>query len=93
MPPLYVGRTKNLQQRYFQHTARTGHSKNDFHSRFAEWAKELGLALSVSDLLFVSLRTRDDLNRAFDEVAHNDDVEFLIEQILMQFCRPSFSLK
>ena len=93
MPPLYVGRTKNLQQRYFQHTARTGHNKNDFHSRFTEWARRLELPLSVSDLLFVSLRTRDDLNRTFDDLARNDDVELLIEQLLMQFCRPSFSLK
>ena len=92
MPPLYVGRTRDLRQRYSQHTAKTGHSKNDFHSRFTKWADALQLDLSVGDLLFVSLMTREDLGRTLGDVPQHD-VEFLIEQILMQFCRPSFSLK
>lgn len=92
MPPLYVGRTENLRRRYLQHTAKSGHGKNDFHSRFTQWADTLDLHLSVSDLLFVSVRTRDDLSLALDEFAQ-DEVELLMEQILIQFCRPSFSLK
>ena len=92
MPPLYVGRTKNLRQRYLQHTAKTGHRKNDFHSRFSTWADAVKLDVGVSDLLFVSVRTREEVSRALHKV-DSDDIEFLIEQILMQFCRPSFSLK
>ena len=92
MPPLYVGRTRNLRQRYLQHTVKRGHNKNDFYSRFTELAAALELHISVSDLLFVSLRTSDELGRALPDVAP-DDVELLIEQLLMQFCRPPFSLK
>ena len=92
MPPLYVGKAKNLRRRYLGHTINTGHTKNDFHSRFTAWAHELQLQLSVNDLLFVSLKTRPALTSALND-ATEDDVESLIEQMLMQFCRPAFSLK
>ena len=92
MPPLYVGRTRNLRQRYLQHTAGRGDDKNDFHSRFSACAAALQLQLSVSDLLFVSIRTKTELSQVLADVA-TDDVESLLEQILMQFCRPPFSLK
>ena len=86
MPPLYVGRTGNLRNRYTQHVDR-GRSENTFHSRFSECETKLQLDISVSDLLFVSIvtRKRDDVER--------DDTESLIEQILMQFCHPAFSLR
>ena len=92
MPPLYVGKTKNLRRRYLDHTTATARHKNDFHSRFTTWATELQLQLAVNDLLFVSLKTRPALNRALDDTTE-EDLESLIEQMLMQFCRPAFSLK
>ena len=92
MPPLYVGRTRNLRRRYLQHTIKSDKSKNDFHSRFAECAAALQLQLSVSDLLFVSVRTEYELSQVLSDVAQ-DDTELLIEQMLMQFCRPPFSLR
>ena len=92
MPPLYVGRTGNLRERYRQHTTKINADKNDFHSRFSGWAAALQLQLSISDLLFVSVRTRYELSQVLSDV-EGDDVELLIEQILMQFCRPPFSLK
>ena len=86
MPPLYVGRTTNLKQRYIQHVE-GWRSDNTFRSRFTECEARIQLDIGVSDLLFVSIVTRKK-----DDVEH-DDVESLIEQILMQFCRPVFSLK
>ena len=85
MPPLYVGRAKNLQRRYVQHT-RGG----PFHERFQECVQEAVLPLSVSDLLFVCIKTAGQ----FENVAASTDrLESLLETILMQTCRPPFSLK
>ena len=89
MPPLYVGRTANLKRRYEQHLTKM-EGKNDFHTRFTECVAELGLDLKISDLLFVCVKTHDELNRILDEF---ENVELLVEQILMQFCRPPFSLR
>ncbi len=87
MPPLYVGRTSNLRRRYLEHT--TGSA---FHSRFTNYVTTLGLKVSVSDLIFVCIKTERGLDRAFGDLAQ-DDVDKLIERLLMQFCRPPFSLK
>ena len=89
MPPLYVGRTANLRVRYQQHLAKTK-GKNDFHTRFSECIAESDLDLKISDLLFVCVKTHDELKKRLDSF---DNVELLVEQILMQFCRPPFSLK
>ena len=89
MPPLYVGRTANLKGRYQQHlTEKRG--RNDFHNRFSECMNNTDVKLQVSDLLFVCVKTRDELNQELDRF---DKVELLVEQVLMQFCRPPFSLK
>ena len=89
MPPLYVGRTANLKARYQQHVMETT-GRNDFHTRVMEFVAASGLSLRVSDLLFACVRTHDDLNRKLGKF---DNVERLVEQILMRFCRPPFSLK
>ena len=86
MPPLYVGRSRNLRKRYTQHVE-GNQPDNNFHSRFSECEARLQLDIRVSDLLFVSIVTRKE-----NEVVR-DDVEALVEQILMQFCRPVFSLR
>ena len=89
MPPLYVGRTANLKVRYQQHLADT-RGRNVFHARFTECMRQSDFSLTVSDLLFVCVSTRDTLNRTLDRFPH---VERLVEQILMQFCHPPFSLR
>lgn len=92
MPPLYVGRTRSLKQRYLQHTAGNFGRKNSFHTRFSECVSNLNLTISVSDLLFVCIRT-EQIPGATPDGVDEDDREKLIEQILMNFCRPPFSLR
>ena len=87
MPPLYVGRTGNLKRRYLEHTA-----GSTFHSRFTDHVAKLGLKIGVSDLLFVCINTEQGLDKVLGGVAQND-LDKLIERVLMQFCRPPFSLK
>jgi len=93
MPPLYVGRTGNLKRRYLQHV-KGSYEKNDFHSRFTGHVKKLQLKISVSDLLFACIRTPKELSHAFAKhEGEEKDLNGLIEQILMQFCRPPFNLR
>ena len=92
MPPLYVGRTRSLKQRYLQHTAIKRRNQNDFHSRFIKCVSNLELTIGVSDLLFVCISTERNPGETPDGV-NEDDRERLIEQILMNFCRPPFSLR
>lgn len=89
MPPLYVGRTANLKGRYLQHLTETK-GRNDFHTRFTECVAKSNMTLKVDDLLFVCVRTHDELGRTLDQFSN---VELLVEQMLMQFCRPPFSLR
>lgn len=91
MPPLYVGRAANLRQRYVQHTEGHGDG-NVFHSRFAECVDRLQLSISVSDLLFVCVKTPKGLIAVLRDAGITDPEE-LIEQILMRFCRPPFSIR
>ena len=90
MPPLYVGRTRNLQRRYAQHTSGQK-GRNDFYKRFTTYVRDQDLKLLVSDLLFVCIRTAD-----IDPAKlHLDSkaVEALIEHVLIRLGRPSFSLR
>lgn len=97
MPPLYVGRTNNLKQRYLQHTHNYGSKKNTFHSRFTEFAETIELKIAVSELLFVCIESdkSDESGESRGILGNSDESDFnrLIEQLLMQFCRPPFSLK
>lgn len=92
MPPLYVGRTNNLKQRYLQHTQPRDFTRNDFHSRFTECVKDLNLKISVTDLLFVCIKTPNELREVLGD-SDESESNLLIEHILMQFCRPPFSLR
>ena len=92
MPPLYVGRTSSLRRRYLDHTDARALHKNTFHSRFSQCVKALGLKIAVSDLLFVCITTPVELRRA---LANTTDTRLnaMLERVLMQCCRPPFSLK
>lgn len=60
--PLYVGLTKNLYNRYQQHT--TESDKNSFNKRFESFSKEKGLNKSVKDLIFVGITLPLNLDEA-----------------------------
>ena len=91
MPPLYVGKTANLKKRYIQHTEGRGDG-NVFHSRFVSCVDTIGVPIAVSDLLFVCVKTPERLARALENAGVTNPEE-LVEQILMGFCRPPFSLR
>ena len=87
MPPLYIGQTKNLNARYNQHVKQSP-NKNNFNSRFSGYIKETFFNLTVSDLLFVCIQTKNDFA---DNQEQDKKVSQLIEHILIRLCRPSFS--
>ena len=92
MPPLYVGRTNNIKRRYLQHVQEPNFEKNSFHHRFTECVNELDLKISVSDLLFVCIQTPPELRPVLG-TSDQSEANVLMEQILMQFCRPPFSIR
>ena len=92
MPPLYVGRTNSLKDRYLQHTDSRRFNENTFHSRFTKCAEDLNLKISVTDLLFVCIETPKELRKALGE-SDESEPNLLIEHMLMQLCRPPFSLR
>jgi hypothetical protein len=92
MPPLYVGRTNNLKQRYLQHTKASEPQKNVFFSRFQECVERLRLKISVGDLIFACIETPSAMRDLLGDSDESDSNQ-LIEHLLMQFCRPPFSIK
>ena len=90
LPPLYVGMTNNLKRRYIDHTDPPDPRKNVFHNRLQQCLDSLELKLSANDLLFVSLTTPSTLSYADGDVTEKEFNE-LVEQILMQSCRPTLS--
>ena len=91
MPPLYVGRTNNLKRRYLEHTSKDLESST-FSKRFGEYVETLDHKIRVNDLLFVCIRTSERLNQVFDKFGEKD-LNALVEQILLQSCRPPFSMR
>ena len=89
MPPLYVGKTVNLNVRCQEHIHGTG--KGDFHTRFESFAEGVRTPCRrVSDLLFFCVET--------DEVVPTDDpdrvpLEDVVEEILKFTCNPVYSVK
>ena len=80
MPPLYIGKTRNLAARYNSHI--TDPRSGTFHSRFVSHAKKQKLRQKeVRDLLFVTLRTQD---------KGHDIEEDLVEGILKLVSRPPY---
>ena len=90
-PPLYVGKTDNLRRRYNHHTASPTLHANTFHRRFAECARQFDLGLSVSDLIFVCIRTGRDVEDKLSATADTQEINSLLEEILKRLCRPPFS--
>ncbi len=86
LPPLYVGKTKNLYTRCYQHINGTN-SVNDFHTRFEKYLEKIenATAKRISDLLFVCITTGE-------IVGHNNDVEGLIESIIQNLAKPKYSV-
>ena len=91
LPPLYIGRTNNLKKRYLQHAGDSAIEINNFNSRFTNCVKDLGLKLSVSDLLFICIETPHRLRQFFGD--DDSETNQLIEQILIRICHPPFSIR
>ena len=86
--PLYVGKADNLRTRYEQHV--NGSAGNDFNRRFQTFMESFpNLALSVSDLLFVSIEFEPEVNRRLRTFQLNE----LLENIMLRACRPPFSMR
>jgi hypothetical protein len=84
LPPLYVGKAKDLNIRCFQHI-NNNQKGNSFHTRFEDYAREKNLKVKkVSDLLFVALRTEEDSSLS-------DQAEDLVEAILKYLAKPKYS--
>lgn len=91
LSPLYVGKTKNLKDRYDQHVSPAPLGKNIFNQRFSEHAKNFldKFALRVSDLLFVCILTKKD-NIHYEKA---EDITTFLEKLLIRLCKPVFSEK
>ena len=89
MPPLYVGKTKDLRQRYNQHVTGKTNDENNFHRRFTSHIKSLASipALTVSDLIFACVLT----DRHSSAMLDAKDLTDLLENLLLRLCRPPFS--
>jgi hypothetical protein len=95
MPPLYIGKTNNLNLRCHRHRTSSSSEENNFHNRFEQFAK--GEALNkknllthnIEDLIFVCIKT-DKL-----EISGNLDTnsEELLEEIFKLYARPPYGEK
>lgn len=90
MPPLYVGKTDDLKERYYQHIeGETISNKNTFHNRFNLFAKKNDLHFKVSDLVFACIKTDTEISESLRE----NNLNWLLEQVVMSLCRPTFSIR
>ena len=96
MPPLYIGKTNNLNIRCRQHRSNLNIDENNFHSRFENFTKnkvlennEHLLTQNVEDLIFVCIKT-DTLENTHQD---NTKSEELLEEIFKLFARPPYSEK
>lgn len=95
MPPLYIGKTNNLNLRCHQHRTSSTSEENNFHNRFEKFAKEEALykkkllTHNIEDLIFVCIKT-DKL-----EISGNLDTnsEELLEEIFKLYARPPYGEK
>jgi len=91
--PLYVGRSKNIRNRYGQHVS----GRTKFYERFSQFVEEynknsldkdpndIKINLKVSDLVFSALPIGSDLE------SDDEEITTLIESILMNIVQPPFS--
>ena len=89
MPPLYVGKSTNLRQRYGQHVSVDETQLSGFGKRFNLYADELGLPLQVADLVFACVRSPVQLS----DFGRDEDHERLLEHVLIRIARPPFGLR
>lgn len=91
LPPLYVGKTIDLKNRYLQHRDGTPNQKNVFRNRFIEHSQKCSIKvpLLVSDLLFVCIPT----SLKTSKLVSQEKVNTLVEKVLLQLCKPMFSVK
>ena len=89
MSPLYIGKADSISDRYNQHVKGMSTDKNDFHNRFTQYALQVDLQLSVSDLLFVCIRTESSVNAEL----RKNELNKLSEQVVMRIAKPPFSIK
>jgi len=94
MPPLYIGKTNNLNIRCRQHRSNTNFDENNFHTRFENYMKnkvlenqEQHLTQYVEDLIFVCIKTDAFENTEKD----NTKSEEILEEIFKIFARPPYS--
>ncbi|MEX0943966.1 MAG: hypothetical protein WD002_15655 [Pseudomonadales bacterium] len=87
--PLYVGKTENLKDRYFQHVNERDPERNVFHNRFQRFSRFVDCPISVSDLLFVCIRTSSDTTTVFSDSRSSD----LLEHVIMNLVNPPFSMR
>lgn len=84
MPPLYVGKAKDLFTRCWQHI-NGSHGSKDFHNRYESFAKENKIHFdTVNDLLFVCLRTK----KEGLAISKSED---LVEEIMKVLSKPKYS--
>ena len=96
MPPLYIGKTNNLNIRCRQHRSNSNIDENNFHSRFENFTsnkilenQERLLTQNVEDLIFVCIKT-DTLENTENV---NTNSEELLEEIFKLFAKPPYSEK
>jgi len=91
LPPLYIGKTRNLNIRCQQHVNTAG-GKNNFRARFEKYAdeaysnKKISKKIEVNDLLFVAIKTKEE-----DQLSTR--TEELVESILKHLSKPKYSEK
>jgi hypothetical protein len=90
LPPIYVGQTENLLDRYDSHI-KGSTDRNDFHKRFKEYVKNNKIDLRLDELIFAAIPTP----KIFDEFGkeESNNLHKLLEQVIMRISGPAFSLK
>jgi len=93
MPPLYIGKTNNLNIRCRQHRSDQDINENNFHNRFETFTKyqklenqQEFLTQNVEDLIFVCIKT-DTLESNQDNQTESKE---LLEEIFKIFAKPPY---
>ena len=96
MPPLYIGKTNNLNVRCRQHRISINTDENNFHNRFEEFTKnkilkngKKFLHQNIEDLIFVCIKTD-----TFENLGKSDtNFEEILEEIFKLLANPPFGKK